>query len=772
LRSEQFVENKCSHNAFYIKLYNSTFIFFIGDKMSFYQKFFIVVLLVFGAFTSVFAQTGGTIRGSVTTETDGSALTGASVQIVQLRRTTNTNENGAYEFTNIAPGNYTILVHTEGFSDRTRNVALVGNAVATVDFALSLAGVNEQVTVTATGQQQSVFESFQSVNSVSQLRIREQASTSIGEVLEREAGVGKRSFGTGSARPVVRGFDGDRVLITQDGVRTGSLGSQSGDHGEPIDVLNLERLEVVKGPATLLYGSNAIGGVVNAVTSDENTSHTGLRGFFSGLGGTVNSQAGANGNIEYGYKKFLFNVGASAQREDDYHTPLGVVPNSASRYWNTVGKVGYFGDKGFLQAGFDYDKRRYGIPFAGFFESGGESNDENIDIRARTRNLRFRGGLHDLNSPITAMNFAVNHSDYQHQELEEEEVGTVFDNDTFSYRSTFEQKPFNKLTGRFGFEGFRRSYLTTGEESLVEGRVRQNNFAVFALEELGFKRVAFQFGGRVERNSYDTASANLLDRSFTGFSGAAGVRFRLWEGASFVTNFNSSYRAPALEELYNNGAHVGTISFEIGNENLRRERSNGVEFSFEQNTKRLRFDGGFFYYRINDFIYQALEDEDADGVPDIEDNLSVRRYLQDDSRFIGADVSVNFDINKYVGAFFVGDIVNAKLTNGTPLPRITPARARIGLDLKYKGLSVRPETMFVARKSRGDIFPLETPTAGYGLFNVNASYTYGTEHYAHIFSLSANNLTDKLYFNHLSYIKDLAPEPGRGIRASYTFRFF
>ena len=739
--------------------------------MKFFTKIFIAILFLFGTTVSAFAQTG-TIRGSVKTETEGTALAGVSVQIVQLRRTADTDENGAYEFTGVAPGKYTILVHSEGFADRTRNIALVNNAVATVDFTLSLAGVREEVTVTATGQQQSVFESFQSVNSVSQVRIREQARTGIGEVLEREAGVGKRSFGTGSARPVVRGFDGDRVLVTQDGVRTGSLGSQSGDHGEPIDVLNLERLEVVKGPATLLYGSNAIGGVVNAITSDENVAHRGFRGFFTGLGGTVNSQAGANGNVEYGYKRFLFNIGASVQREDDYHTPLGAVPNSASRYYNTISKVGYFGDKGFFQAGYDFDKRRYGIPFAGFIESGGESNDENIDIRARTHNLRFRGGLHDLKSAISGMTFALNLSDYRHQELEEETVGTVFDNDTFSYRTVFEQRPFQKLTGRFGFEGFRRSYLTTGEETLVQGRVRQNNFAFFGLEELGFNRVAFQFGGRVEHNRYNAVNPGLLDRSFTGFSGAAGVRFRLWESAAFVTNFNSSYRAPALEELYNNGAHVGTVSFEIGNQNLRRERSNGVEFSFKQNIRRFRFDGGVFYYRINDFVFQALVDEDADGVPDVIENLPVRRYLQSDSRFVGADVNMDFDINRYLGVFFVGDVVNAELANGTPLPRITPARARFGLDVKYRGLSFRPETLFVARKSRGDIFPLETPTGGYGLFNINASYTYGNEHHAHIFSFSGNNLTNRLYYNHLSYIKDLAPEPGRGLRASYTFRFF
>jgi len=158
---------------------------------------------------------------------------------------------------------------------------------------------------------------------------------------------------------------------------------------------------------------------------------------------------------------------------------------------------------------------------------------------------------------------------------------------------------------------------------------------------------------------------------------------------------------------------------------------------------------------------------------DVEDNLPIGNYLQNDSRFIGADLSVDVDINRYLGAFLNGDIVSARLRDSNlPLPRITPARLRTGLDFRYQGLSVRPEVILVYRKSLSDVYPLETPTAGYGLFNVNGSYTFGTEHYAHIFTLSAVNLNDKLYRNHLSFIKDLAPEQGRGARLSYTFRFF
>ncbi len=141
---------------------------------------------------------------------------------------------------------------------------------------------------------------------------------------------------------------------------------------------------------------------------------------------------------------------------------------------------------------------------------------------------------------------------------------------------------------------------------------------------------------------------------------------------------------------------------------------------------------------------------------------------------MGADVTVDVDITNNVGAFFIGDVVSARLRDSlkTPLPRITPARIRAGLDFRYKGLSVRPEAVFAARKSANDVFALETPTAGYGLFNVNASYTYATERYAHVFTFSGQNLSDKLYRNHVNFIKDLLPEAGRGARASYTIRFF
>lgn len=739
----------------------------------------ITFVLLFGI--SAFGQSkiAGTVKYG-----DNLPLHDASVSLVQTRQSTRTDESGSYEFTGVPAGRYTVLVHLEGFADATRPVTIgTGDAAITADFQMQITSLKEQVTVTASGTEQSVFDSFQSVNSVGSTQIAERASTSIGDVLASETGVAKRSFGPGSSRPVIRGFDGDRVLVLQDGVRTGSVGSQSGDHGEPIDPLAAERIEVVKGPGTLLYGSNALGGVVNVIGNDENEAHEGFRGSVSGLGGTADKQAGFASNLEYGFKKLIVRGSVSAQRTGDFQTPIGKIPNSASRSNSESFGAGYYGDKAYFSGTFAADIRRYGIPFAALFEGGGEKErgilpvvDEDVDIRQRSYKYRFNGGFRELTNPfVSGIQYNFDYSDYRHKEIERidaiDEIGTIFDNKTISYRTLLEQQKYRNLTGRFGFEGFNRDYEVNGAEQLITGKVKHNVISAFGLEELNFDRVKFQFGGRVENNRYDPENTSLVGRSFTAFSGGAGINVGLWNGGVFVANYTHSNRAPALEELYNNGPHIGNITFEVGNSALTRETSNGLDLSLRHQSGRFRITGDAYYYRINNFVFLAPQDVDGDGIVDREDGLPVGRYEQANASYTGAELTADVTINKYVGVFTGLDIVRAKLVEeDIDLPRIPPARAKIGLDLRYKDLSIRPEAVFAADQDR--TFPLETRTAGYGIVNVAASYTIGKQHQAHIFSVNAYNLTDKLYRNHLSFVKDLMPEIGRGIRFGYTLRFF
>ncbi len=706
------------------------------------------------------ASAGGSIRGKIILSDGGTPLHNVIVNLVQLKRSTETDDQGAYEFQNVPPGTYTILAHMEGFPDQTQQVVVAAGGSATLDFSMRLTGLKEEVTVTATGSEQSVFESFQAVNTVDALKLAQGSSASIGEVLKDEPGVAKRGFGPGPARPVVRGFDGDRVQVTQDGAQTGSLGSQSGDHAEPIDVLSLERVEVVKGPATLLYGSSAIGGVVNAVTGHD-YAHEGWRGYFTGVGGTTNNQGGASGGLEYGTGKWMFWGNGTLQRTGDYDTPVGRIEQSFTRNENGLLGVGHYGDKNFASFTYGYDRRRYGIPFASFFESGGEELGSDVSIKARRHDFKFNGGWRDLGGFVNGFRLTLDYSDYAHDELEGEEVGTHFGNKNFLFRGVFDQNKRGRFSGSWGFSGFRRDFESVGEETLAPPTI-QNNFAVFGLESIDFERVKFQLGGRVEHNGYNPDGA--LDRSFTGFSGAAGMRVGLWKDGAFVANYTHSYRAPALEELYNNGPHVGNLTFEVGNPSLTRESNDGIDFSLRHDSKRVRGTANFYYYNIKDFVFLAPTGE-------IKDNLIEAVYDQADSRFTGTELNLDFATHENLWVNLGYDYVNAELKEtGTPLPRIPPMRGRVGLDWRYKAFDVKPEVSFVKDQDR--IFPTETRTAGYTLFDLSASYTIAHPHYAQVFSVNAFNLGDRLYRNHLSFIKDLAPEIGRGVRFSYTIRYF
>lgn len=736
----------------------------------------------------LYGQVTGTLRGTVTLAATGDPLHRATITVSRVGRVAETGEDGRYEITGLPVGVYSVLVHLQSLSDESKTVTITSGATATADFVLNLSIQRQAMTVTASEREQSTFESFQTVTSLDAIDLALNTKSSLGELLEYQPGVAKRSFGPGSSRPVIRGFDGDRVLVMQDGVPTGTLSSQSGDHGESIDASGLDRLEVVKGPATLLYGSNAIGGVVNAVTGHHlvhDHPHSGVRGYATAFGGSANGHAGGAAGFDAGVGNWLLWGSGSGQRTGDYNTPIGRVENSSTRVSNSSAGFGWFGNKAFFDLGYRYEEGNYGVPFAGDFhahheeehegeEHEGEEHDDdhddhddeepaNIRLAFRRHNTRFTTGWRNANSFLQGFRLSVNHADWQHRELENGEEATIFDNRQTTVRGVFSQRAVGRLSGSFGFQGSHRDYVVTGEEALAPP-VKQNNFAVFGLEEVDYERVRFQFGGRVENTRY--RPTGLTDRSLTGFSGAAGIHVPLTKGkgTAFVANATHSYRAPALEELYNRGPHVGNLTYEIGNPNLMRERSNGIDLSLRHQTRRVRGEVNFFYYDIGNFVYLAPTGEEEDGLPEA-------RYAQADSRFKGTEASLDLGLHENLWLNLGTDYVNAELKNsGSPIPRIPPLRGRVGFEFRKNGLSVRPSIRMAKDQDR--VFETETRTAGYTVFNIAASYTVTRQHLAHIFGLDAFNLGDRLYRNHLSFIKDRAPEIGRGVRFTYTVRFF
>lgn len=719
----------------------------------------LITLICWLAFSSlVRAQAPGSVRGTVTLENQNRPIHNVIVIITQLQRSTLTDDAGNFEFQNVPAGSYSLVARLERLPDVTTQFEVKAGETVNVDVQLRLSGVRDQVTVSATGNEQTAFESFQSVNSLDATSLLERNTTSLGEALERETGVAKRSSGPGAARPVIRGFDGDRVLIAQDGIRTGSLSYSSGDHGEPLDVLSVERVEVVRGPATLLYGSNAIGGLINAISGHERA-HEGIRGFFSGVGGTNNELGGVSGSIEWGTKRWLLWTGGGGQRASDYHTPLGRVLNSQTRSFDFNFGAGYYAERVFFNASYNYNDSRYGVPY----DPAGTKQEISM-LTPRRHNARINTGLNNLTSGFDHIHLTFDYTDYKHQELVGGQPETSFFNQTYSFRAFAEQKRVGHFSGSLGGSGFHRDFATIGTEVLTPPVV-QNNFAAFGLETIDFRRVAFQLGGRIEQHNYHPARQlnQFRDRSFTGFSGSAGVRVLLWEGGTFAANYTHSYRAPSLDELYNHGPHPGNLTFEIGNQNLTRERGDGIDLSLRHQSERLRGELNFFYYNLKDFVFLA-------PTGDVEDNLPVAYYRQASSRFSGIEATLNIAMHQHLWLNAGLDYVNAELQDGLPLPRIPPLRGRVGFDFQYQGFRLNPEVVMASDQAR--IFPTETRTPGYGAVNLLATYTIAQQHAAHIFGVNGFNLNDKLYFNHLSFLKRIAPEMGRGVRFTYTVRFF
>jgi iron complex outermembrane receptor protein len=435
-----------------------------------------------------YSQDTGGIEGVVMSQ-DGHPVHHARILLVQSGATTESDHDGKYRFEGVRPDTYDVFAEAATFTSQIALVKVTAGNVSRADLVLLLSPVRQSVTVTATGRHETTFEAVQSVNSLETFDIAEKMAPSIGEVLDGELGVAKRSFGSGNSRPVVRGFDGDRVLILSDGMRVGSLGSQSGDHGEPIDPGSLERLEVVKGPATLLYGSNAIGGVVNTISRHHEMHkhrHDGVRGQITSAVGSNNGLASANATVEYGSGSWMYWGGGGGQRTGDYSSPEGPIENSKSRIGNGNFGLGWFGDKAYLSGGYNFRDGRYGIPFANELHGHDEEPDEEqevdaVDVKWRHHNMRVNGGARGLDSFIKNIRVGLNYTKWHHDELERlpgdvEVIGTAFDNKQFTYRADLDHAVSKMPPLSLRNSPMIASGSSSGEDSNISATAQRGRF--------------------------------------------------------------------------------------------------------------------------------------------------------------------------------------------------------------------------------------------------------------------------------------------------------
>jgi iron complex outermembrane receptor protein len=719
---------------------------------------FVLFSLFFGFIGFTYSQETK-IQGTIVTSDDARPLPGVLVFLTPGDHSATTGANGDFEFSSLEPGNYQLKASVPSFKDLRQSVTVEAGKVIRLDLKMTLSALSENVVVTASPEAQSTLRTYQPTSVLGSTELQQNLSGTLGETLKNEPGVNMRNFGPGAARPVIRGFDGDRVLILQDGERTADLSSQSGDHGVPIDPATIEKIEVIRGPASLLYGSNAIGGVVNAISDEvgHDSPFEGVVGHIVAEYGSVNTEGAGNGHVDVGTGNFIFHAGGGIRDAGNYDSAEGEVLNSQTK--TETGKFGgdYVTDSGsHFGATYNIDNLKYGIPL------DPEEADEVRVLHIRRHHIDFHGGTPESDSLFSHLRFNLGFTDYKHDEIANGEIGTTFNNEVFEFRGLADHGKYGRLSGSIGVSGLHRDYETVGEEVLAP-HTKQNNISVFNYEQLGYDWGSFQFGARLDHTSY--TPEGLTDRTFTGVSGSTGIIYNVGSNSTLSANYGLAYRAPAIEELYNNGPHDGTLSFEIGDPNLNRELGHNVDFSVRRQTDRLNAEFTVFYAKIQDFIFFA-----PNGEIDEEEGLPIVLYQQGDSHFTGYEAVLLAGVNNWLWIKGGSDYVTAKLDDGRYLPRIPALRGRVGVEIRHKGFTISPEFVAVAKQDR--VFDLETPTDGYNLFNIVASYTHTTGRINHTFTAALKNATDEFYQNHINVLKDIAPEPGRSFKVTYALEFF
>jgi iron complex outermembrane receptor protein len=748
------------------------------------QALFAGVAVVLGVFApeGAAAQSLAAFKGRLINSVSGMAVAGATVRIDELRRETVTADDGTFTFEKVAPGTYHVSVRSEGYSSRRSEITVGNGSAAQVDVTVD-PELHYHEMVSVSPEPRSQFEAYQPTSVLVGQELDKQLQMSLGATLENQPGVAARSFGPAPSRPVIRGLDGDRVQILQDGQRMGDLSSQSGDHGVAINPAAAQRIEVVRGPATLLYGANAIGGLVNVITEDIPTRPiAALSGNATFDLGSATDEGGGAASLRAGNGRFAVNVGAGGRRTGDVATPEGDLLNSQSRNGFVNVGAAWTGSRGYLGGSYGYDDTKYGIPVV---EEG------LLQLTPRRHNVTFRGGAQDLTGAFESFRTTLAIRRYKHEELEGEEIGTAFTNNTTDLEVLGSHRAYGRLKGTMGAWFMGRAYDAVGAEALSPA-VDQNATALFAYEELTWPHVTVQLGGRFDHAHYSPFEET--EQSFNTGSVSAGLQFRpaaARDAITFVVSLARAARYPALEELFYFGPHPGNFAFEIGNPGLKPEHALGFDGGLRWRSARASGEITYFRNDISDYVFrnplteeefEAREDEFAERFPGRgigEDEAEgghdhgefpFVEYVGADSVLQGIEAHSDFQLTSQLAAELGFDYVHGSLKDtDDPLPRIPPFRFRGGLRYMVNAFQAGGDVTFTAKQNR--VFGAETPTDGYQLLRLFGAYSFGSGQGVSTITVRFDNVTNELYRNHLSYLKDLAPEMGRNFKVLYNVKF-
>ena len=595
----------------------------------------------------------------------------------------------------------------------------------------------------------------------------------LGDLLSGIPGLRSTFFGPGASRPVVRGLAGPRVQVLTNGIGAIDVSQISPDHQVATDPGEAERIEVLRGTSTILYGGSAIGGVINVIDARVPTKGaTGLvDGRFSAQGSSVDNGRSASGAVKVGEGPFVFTFDALSRRADDYDIPgpqisqrladaLGVEREGDGKVANSFVDLDQIG----AGASYVFDRGFFGAAIKRTQSNYGTVAEEEVTIDLEQTRVDVRGELDVDLGIFETVRLTSAFGDYSHTEFEGEEVGTQFLTEGYEGRLELVQRERNGLSGAVGVQGLTREFVAVGEEAYVPA-TDITEIAAFTLQRLDRDAYGLEGGLRVDRRELDSEAGQ---RQFTSVSASGGVFFRPQRGVFLGLSVARNERAPNEVELFASGPHVATGTFEIGDPSFDKEVAYSLEGAAHYDAGRFAADLHVFNVKYDGFI-------DARPTGEIEDDLPVFVYRQTRANFYGAEAEASYaffregrgESRRELRIEGQYDYVRGDTDVGAPA-RIPSYSATARLVYESPTFDGRVEARRVGEQER--VAEFELPTDGYTLVNAYAAFKPATLNGVTLFA-EARNVGDEEAREHTSFLKDIAPLPGRNFRAGVALTF-
>ncbi|MFK3771976.1 TonB-dependent receptor [Pseudomonas sp. NPDC089406] len=612
-----------------------------------------------------------------------------------------------------------------------------------------------------------------------------QQHASLGETLNKQPGVASTWFGPGASRPVIRGLDGDRIRILRNGVGALDASSLSYDHAVPLDPINVDRVEIVRGPAALLYGGNAIGGVVN--TFDNRIPDSPIDGIHGAgelrYGGADTTRSSA-GKLEAGNGEFALHLDASSRSFNDLRIP-GYArsskvrdadePGSKHRLENSDGRQ----DGGAIGGSYHWDHGYAGLSYSRYDSNYGSVAESGVRLDMKQDHYAFASELRDLDGPFTSVKLDAGYTDYEHREIEDGEVGTTFKNKGYEARIEARHQPLGPVEGVVGVQVNRNEFSALGEEAFVP-QTDTDSLALFMLEQWqATDRLNLSLGARLEHTRVDPdakGNENFADAdsssSFNAFSLSSGAVYQLDPVWALAASLGYTERAPTFYELYANGAHVATGAYEVGDASLNKEKAISADLALRFDNGTHKGSVGVFYSHFRNYI--GLIDSGNTHLTDEGDEFPELLYQGVRARFYGVEAQDRWQLlkNQY-GSFALelsGDYTRAKnLDSGEPLPRIAPLRLNSGLVWELDRWQARVDVQHASSQHRKP--SNETSTDGYTTLGASVGYRFDIGKSEWLAFVRGENLTDQTVRYASSILRDIAPAPGRSVEVGLRTTF-